>query len=1101
MAKSTPSAAAQLIFDELSFDLTTEAIAPGVATPVPAPSPLAAAVAPGTDLQLMSRVDVNPLVLSRAIILATAFATEHGLGTQETEQLAIFVREDDVLVAADFDRAGTRTMRFRFKVPIVGAPSAGETEWAGMTVRGIDLLQALRNRLENSDRYGILSGDTPVTLELYASADRAKPAELRVLPKTPGALQPRIVKAQDGADLAQFDDIEPLRADAGLPELSAESLIETAAATDVDVGLLLDPRGGQQTGILAGAGTGGVMLTAFKGAGLAHHRETADVSPTRALRGPVVLSQRLARAAGHAQAAMAGALELQAKVRNNEHVAHAVVAALAATLETATTTQAQEALEATIGEKAAAAALRAGQKSDSALEGAVASARSLVAGLSMNDALLVARLMRERLGAAASQVSQAVSDMVREIAGDETTVVGVAEALVAGAAQRERIEHVAASARGHVDLRQEVKAVVSRLASAKADEQITLADLAVAAVRLRGTKSGSLADVVLPLVLPEQREAWWATFATYLEALKVPLAARESILARRRTHDAAPTTAALVLPDALRKEWLRTAAFDAAGRFWAGSTDGRVYAGIGDDDIGTLMLSDVAVRPDPAQFPVTPAEIETMLSRSTPFAWKGQLYNSDLDVASNRIAGLAPTDSGTGALGKRATTLFVARWTPPEFGRTVDSSTARVLEMFENARDREPVSTDVVYLGEGAQRRAMSVVRSAKEPLADVVAVGTLRVFGFDVTGERLYMEIPMKSVLHSGANPLAFALDAERLHDFVGFVTRKGPQQGAVTLLDASETGVRLASPDGSRVVVIPTVSVSVVPPTLQALVNAAGVTNATPVTSLQAVTRVRALPDRVRSDVVQPAVTRFAAWKAADPVVVILPRPAQAAKPTRTKPVSTKKRKTETEFKIERMEAWVDDRLAKGLPRDVIVSEYDGQIARAQDELAALENTETRPRLRDETRDSTQERLRAAAAAQAREVVDLSALMDASYETGPSEEKKRRAGTKTNKMTAVRTYLTYLIEQRSAWIEFSTAAAVAGGLRVDIGSTPLLGQTRSEVDDRSLGGTELFDIGTSIVDGPTAAETPVSVASPVAAPRPATQPVVKARLTARRM
>lgn len=753
---------------------------------------------------VLRRVAVDATMLARATVLATVVAKESGLTPEERDQVSVFIRGADVLIAFDLDRGFSRTttgeerrLSFRFRVPATDL--AGAASLVGVRVHAGNLLRALRSRETNSENYGILPG--PVHLEVLAGAGAERPSAFRVYPATKGG-SARVVPITGTASLAEFADVEPRTPEAHLAGLDADAMIELAGLTDPALGLLVVPETGNVVAVarnriaVSSFGTSNPVVREADAATLplGVDREAKAATPTA-----IVVSSRLATAVGFAQLGAEEALRAAQRAENARRMESVSVAALAASLEVAPE-RALVAVRTAAGEalvrKAAAAAAGGSEP-----ERAVAFARTLLTLVPPGaaDTILAAFSSRDGAAPAAGDLR-----LARALTGDEAAPAELAAALLS-ASDREAALRTAAEAAGEALLRDsagwrasEGQGEVLHYAAAAAD---VLPSIDALGQQLRRETPAA------------QSAPWWDAFDRHLVALGLPEDARDHLL-RGRVAGRHPAEASLTIPDSMRERWLAEAVRSAQGRMERDPATGRVYVGFDSPHLGAFALADTAIEPDPTKYPLTPADIQAAIARNRAYAWKGELYTSDLQTAADLVVGLGRAAPEL----PRASTVFVARWTPPGSGRADGDVLERLSP--DEAWLRHP---EDVELQLGGDAIPMALERSPREPAAAEETAGTLRIYGFDADGERLRMALPLRTAptLAGRAGPIAFALDAERLHDLVAFVAQRG-RQAQLTLAGGM---VRLSDAARSRTILLPTLTASEVPEPLRDLVAAVGV------------------------------------------------------------------------------------------------------------------------------------------------------------------------------------------------------------------------------------------------------------------------------------
>lgn len=645
----------------------------------------------------LRKIRVNPAALSRAVVLANVIATEYGQTEEEKSKLAVFFRENEIIVAATLDEEATRTsedqprprpMRFRFQVPMLdGGLQEGRAREVGTWVRGRDLLVALRNRVENSQNYGVLNEDEPVIIEVHGDTDkegRHFPSQISVDPDPGSALAKREFDVLEGANPSQFDKLEPRTADAGLPDLDADALIELAGLTDPEAGVLISPH---KPAHLVGVRENAVILSQV---GEAEHLSEqgelleAQAEDKRRIEQRVVLSSRLATGLGLAQSAMEEAQKAEQRSETARKSGAVAIAALAAALDVEADQPDQPALQAlrhNFGHDIVKKSLRSARKEDQEEEEAVRFAQRMLAQLPEKEVPFIVEAVSESYSPQQAGVGEKSLQMLRQHAQGDQTVVALGGAYLAGRYHQENDQQQAlesftadlSEAAGEMVLREEARQIIAATPGSQEVEDLRNADYASAAISIKGRRWRSMMEDVLESMPEDVIDKWWATFDQHMREDELRLVEdgntevpeklayedpQQGILKSGR-----PTAGDIKLPSSLREKWLRECQLNVQGRIWQ-DEDGRVYAGFGDAKSGTITLSDIARRPDPEQFPVRNAqEIEDARRQGRVYDFKTELHSEDLRPTTQRIGSLS---LGEERLEGSRETLFVGRWVPPK---------------------------------------------------------------------------------------------------------------------------------------------------------------------------------------------------------------------------------------------------------------------------------------------------------------------------------------------------------------------------------------------------------------------------------------------------
>lgn len=800
------------------------------------------------ESMLLRRVAVDPVAMARALVLIKSFAAKHGLDPQERGEVAMFVRERDILLAADWDRDHTRTVdgqprpfRFRYSVPLVRT-GEGRALWAGVRIRPQDLQEAFRNRVENSDQYGVLSSNEPVWLEVLAPAPdkddpKPQPARIIVHPSGDRRTEPREVFALGGASLHAYEDVEPVLADAGLPGLDADTFVDLGAFADEAIGIRIHPWNhktlrADRTSAAAmlpayavGISARGVAVSTFDSPltetlpsieqqfDILSQQVEAKRTPVpqgKALAEDIVLTPRFADVLGITQGSFEEAMRVVQRSNTADWELKMAAAAVAATLDR--NLELIRLLRERIGGPIVAAAMQKAAKS-SGQERAIAVTRALQEQLEPADIATLGGLL---------SVSKDVNiEPYRVEFEDDAALVRIAGALSGGSIDEAGLARLI----GDVLLTREAKSVISRSGHARPTEVPTSVDLALAALRLAGKSYRSLAEEAVT-TLAEPMGEWWEAYENYMTGLGVP---REAIEAVTRTNTGAlrterPSARHLRAMPKLREQWIAQARVPVQGRIWRGH-DGRCWAGFGHEDVGYVWFSDMPVQPDPAKYPLTHDEVARLIARSlrpsdAQVQWQGTVYHDDLQSVVNRVVGLISPES---EVSPKA--LLVVRWTPADLDQS-DGALPKKDERFANPADMLRPMT--VYLGEGASAERFEVDPPYPPENVRPKLDGTLRIYGFEPAGEALWFDVPLyggpDSVRPEGrepGEPYAFALDADGLHDAIDFIGRRG-MSSTINLLGGV---VRVHDPQMRRILFLPTIERSRVPEVYRPALRAAGV------------------------------------------------------------------------------------------------------------------------------------------------------------------------------------------------------------------------------------------------------------------------------------
>ncbi|HEX7120786.1 MAG TPA: hypothetical protein VF178_00360 [Gemmatimonadaceae bacterium] len=783
------------------------------------PAPPREGASEGVDRRLLRRIRIRPEALDHFLLQMTPIATEFGLTEAERANVAIFVRKNDLLLMMDLGHGRTptvdgreRPLNLRARIPVEAVEEeVSSARQVGAWVRFRDLVTALRNRVENSENFGITL--TSATLDFMADESGSYPSMLVVRPD--GVVRPREVPTLGGVDLKAFRMPEPLRAAGGIPDLDPEALIELGAYAPEATGVCLRLGDDENPTLLSTIGPRGVLICKVKSGGV---KDVGGPSE-RTLMGDVVLSPEFALAAGFSQQVLETLFYRRHGVRMNRYAGDTVSAAIAASLDVARkqdgTNPVLDALHVELGKRLIERAL--GTRGGRELEQAIAASRTLLQAVEESEQATFADHV-ERL--AGDEVSEGERGTLRHLAAGDPVLERVAMGvLVAG--RRPELRSTLAGMLGEARLRAAAREAITEARSVKAVERLRHTDLAIGAVRLRGTYSDGLTDLLLPLVPAEKAAEWWQRFEAYLAQRKVPEEIRANVL-RARSQTRLPSTAELDFESKSRTDWATRAKRPAQGRFWS-DADGRVYYGAGDDEFGEIMISDLAIQPDPAAFPVSRSEVEKLVGEKA-IEWRSTLWASDVDWAARRAAGTldanviagSPTDERTEARG-----LFLVRWVPAGHDEAPEGE---VLNHIRSPR-RRPETPETIYIGEGDSEREYHVARNPNTPKGDPERVGSLRVFPLSIWGQEQYLDLPLKDVpTGKTKEPVAFVLDAEDLNLLLSFVTRKGRQ----VYLEVAPGAVRVADKAYSRTVLLPKVNRTRVPAMFRAHVAAAGVPDA---------------------------------------------------------------------------------------------------------------------------------------------------------------------------------------------------------------------------------------------------------------------------------
>lgn len=659
----------------------------------------------------LRKIRVNPAALSRAVVLANVIATEYGQTEEEKSKLAVFFRENEIIVAATLDENVTRTseenprprpMRFRFQVPMLdNALEESRALEVGTWIRARDLLVSLRNRVENSQNYGVLNEDEPVIIEVHGDMDeqgRHFPSQISVDPDPSSALSKREFDVLEGVDPQAFEKLEPRTADAGLPDLDADALIELGGLTDPEAGVLISPH---KPAHLVGVRENAIILSQMGEP--EHLSEQADLldepsSTERRIEERVVLSPRLATAVGLAQSAMEEAQKAEQRSETARRSGAVAIAALAAALDVEAQDARQPALETlrqNFGEDIVKKALRSAKRKKERGQEAARFAERIITQVPEPEMPFLVEAMSEAYTAEISQVEDQSLQMLQEQAGGDQTVLTLGQAYLAGryASTHDEPDQAlelftaeVSEAVGETVLREEARQIIAAVPESQELEDLRNTDYASAAISIKGRRWRGLMNEVLEAVPEQHLDDWWATFDQHMreEELRLIEDGHTEIPDKLAYEDpeqgilksGRPSAGDIKLPSSLREKWLRECQLNVQGRIWQ-DEQGRVYAGFGDARSGTITISDIARRPDPEQFPVRNAqEIEDARRQGRLYDFKTELDSEDVRPIAQRIGSLS---LGEDRLEGARETVFVGRWVPPQ-----------LLDQREQARQKMP---------------------------------------------------------------------------------------------------------------------------------------------------------------------------------------------------------------------------------------------------------------------------------------------------------------------------------------------------------------------------------------------------------------------------
>lgn len=814
---------------------------------------------------LLRRVHVNPVAVARGLALIKSFAVANGLDEPERSEIACFVREDDLLLVADWDRGHTRTVddaerpfRFRHSIPLLDR-GTGEARWTGAMIRPQDLQEAFRNRVENSDLYGVLSGDEPILMEVFARTDgkgEAVPHRIVVHPDQEGRLETRDVFALRGVNISDFDDVEPQTAVKGLPALDPNALFDMAGMASPAVGILLQPwqyieKSGSHTTLndrayLVAVGRQGVsvaqldegiqviseadseqttLLESGEPAGRSNNDDRREAEDERILGGEVVMSPRFAETLGVAQASFEEVMKVKQRAVSGDWELKIVAAAVAAAVDQVRS-EGEDLIphiRRFLGGSAAERAIKKASGRDVAA--GVRFARVIEKETQAADLDALARTLE----IAAGEVPPArglLAELTDQL--DGRADLGRMAAAYLAAEDRDGFQQSVAEAVGQLALSRGLRRVISESSEVHSHEEARPSDYGLAAIRQAGREYVALADMAIQAVPEPRLQDWWDGVFEIMQGLGVPEDAVEDLDERVR-HKGRPRAKSLRPDSEVREGWLKAAQEQVQGRIWRGA-DGRVFAGFGDETAGYVYFSDLAVRPNPTQFPIQEDELRALLSGSLkslkpedggPLEMEATVHRDDLRTVVNRAVALIGDD-----LSSEGQTLVVGRWAPP--GGEPEGQVADVLPDLRSPSRMQTPQT--VYLGEGEaleRFEAESPLRPGQK--ADPDEDGTLRVVAFDGNGEHLWFDVPFpggskKPWLGDDTEPVAFALDAYGLHDAIDFAT----ERGTYSVLEVAGGVVRVHDPNVKRLTFLPTVTQAQVPERFESVLAAMDVPDA---------------------------------------------------------------------------------------------------------------------------------------------------------------------------------------------------------------------------------------------------------------------------------
>jgi hypothetical protein len=877
-------------------------------------------------LRVLRSVRVNPEWLAFAAIHAEMQSLQFGCDEGERRDVAIFVREHDILFALDLDRAHSRTedgrpREFRYRCSVnVDADVGGEARSVGVVLNLAQLRGYLRKKNPNNGRFTVLDGDLPLTLEIRGPLDEERATHVVLYPPVePGkkAKAPRVIAVRRPASLDDFAEVEPLAADRGLIGFRGEDAIELGALADPAVGALVMPDPGWLVAyhpdrIAASRFTRPAGMERDRGQ-LAISLGTADgeSAAQRALSEETVVPGRLLIAGGFAQLGFESYLTESANQQVRRHQDSSYAAAMAAVMDVVDNGPGAVLSEAyaAVGRKRAHEAMQQAQ--------GVGAAERERRGAEFGRSLLEGHSAEERLAVVASMEAELADS--RRPAPDEPALRSAAEGDIAVEAVArlylavgERVEPLLdAASRAVGDLRVRAAQEGQRKSAAMGGFAPN-AELSASAIELLGKEAPGFIGTLLPKIPAEAHGPWWTAYGDYLRTLDVPRDLAEKLTHKGRGRPA-PGAGDLRLPDKTWSDGFRVNSRAAGqGCLWRGE-DGRVYVGMQDERFGRMMISDLPVQPDPRLFPLSPAELARLTGKVMDGSrWRGEFWRGDFQWMANRIVGAIDP------VADDPQNLWVMRWEP----EGAPSAASRVLQGFPTIESKTAATPESGYV-DGRELRS---VRGPSTPAADPAQAGRLSVFVFAEGGERLYLRVPMAAIPEAGSTgAFAVAMNAERLHDLAAITGRSKR-----VLLDVGRHTVRIADPSGRVVVALPTVSRSEIPHRYRDAFLAAGVADlAESVTRQHLFGRAQDLIERARIADQQAA---RAAHRA--PEAVVTPRGPSVVWPRTRAMHGLKTQIGRLESELRRIEVLALDLFASERP-DLMM-----EVGRARELRASIES-----------------------------------------------------------------------------------------------------------------------------------------------------------------
>jgi len=724
-----------------------------------------------------------PAAESLARLVAMAGMIAPLVGENDAEQHEVILTADSagLRMMTEGDKSGSTTLDgsprpFRLMADVPGTSEATDpsvTQWA-VRARIEDILRSLRTRQEQAERQGVISG--PVTLELLAD-EQGRPRQLRVIPA--GSV-PRMIELTARLDPTSV----PARGTAkavtrSVGRIQGDTWLTLGQMASEGSGVLIEPGYGELPPHVAAVGARGSVVMGIEA-------EQLDLESSMDGNRPdaMIVSPRMAHILGLLQDGVVEVARQGARAQLQEITSKAQAAAVTALLDIDGDTPGAlyAAAMVSLGEIGAQRLLSTVDEKSSVVDQAVAFANTVITDEPTTATRLTADSLRQGFAQMPGTVAPSVLSVLREAipAGDDQ---GVRLALATGYLSAGGNTPVLVDRIATVLGEQEVFATVTQMRGGIAPSDATpmeRPESAKAMIRVAQKRHEALLDALLRRVddQPEALEGMWNRIEAWQEEFGgITSDWRKDFQSRRtkRGAGARPTATWWRPSDGLRQQMMEAAARETLGRVGV-DAEGRVSANWSDARLGSFVISDVAIQPDPKQFPLSEASRADALRKqvTAPTGFVVDVHADDLRRIGLRVSGMIRPDRPrqAGPDGRITGPVVIGRWSA-DSNATVQQVTSAL-----DPKDRQTITSETAWM----DGKEIGLPRSPDQfPIAKANDVGTFRLFAVDPWGERQVLHLPMRALRHAPDTPsLAFAVEAA---DFERFCSTVASSERTLTL------------------------------------------------------------------------------------------------------------------------------------------------------------------------------------------------------------------------------------------------------------------------------------------------------------------------------